>query len=246
MLPIVTGRDPTLDRVFLEVRFPQRLAFIDHVGLLADGFDEAFEEGQIGASEVKLSDSEEGTDVTLTPERIQVSHGHGDALWAVETLATAVGLYGKAIGLEAVEFVGVRQFFIEEVGGVSDATALFRAMFFDYRTGPVTAFGSEAIEARATVGYRIDDGVCRLQATAISRRGEAEALAPSEPPGALLLDVDRTHDRGTDAWSVRETVESLLTDGRARAVDFVARLKTAGLMPDREVSDHGGDRDSDR
>lgn len=207
---------------------------MDHVGRLADGFEESFDEVSISAGEVRLT-SELGGEMVLAPDRIVVEHADGDKEWALASMKTGLGLFGKEVGVESVEYVGARQMLLSDAGTVSDATALFRATFFDYREGPVTAFGDSAVEAQARVRFRVEDGTCLLVATAISRQPEeGGGWADEEPPGALLLDVDRTFELGVDIWSAADVVERLLTDGYERAVDFLSGLKGASLMPDME------------
>lgn len=234
----MTTGDLTLDHVFLEARFPRRMGFIDHVGHLADGFDDLFEEVQLSPTEIRLSDESSGGELVLAPEGIVVMHSKGDRAWATSILATATRLVGKIVGLEAVDYVGARQILLLDIGGVSETTAMFRSLTFNYREGPFTAFGKEPIEARAIVAYRLDEGACRIQATAVSRRphGDPVEIGRAEPTGALLLDVDRTHDVGMDGWEIPDVAEGLLTDGYSRAIDFVARLK----MPTDEA-ETGGD-----
>lgn len=228
----MAGGELLLDRVILEVRFPRRLSFMDHIGRLADGFEESFDEASISALEVRLT-SELGGEVVLAPDRIVVEHGKGDKEWALTRMKTALSLYGKEVGTDMVEYAGARQVLLLYVGTVSDATAAFRATFFNYKEGPLAAFGESPIEAQARVGFRVGDGTCHLVATAVARPLEdGDERRDEEPPGALLLDVDRASDLGIDLWSAAEEVERLLTDGYARAVHFISGLKGDQLSPD--------------
>jgi hypothetical protein len=226
MLPDVppSPEDLIADRAFLEVRFPRRFAFLDRVGRMADELESGFAEADILPTEIKLRDPERDAELLLAPERIWARMGKPTTAPDVsQMLDEAVSVVAKHLELDTVDFVGARQVFILPVGAVSDATSLFRETFFNYRVGALLAFGDEPSDAQAVVGYRVDRGMCRLGATAISWTpgGEGEASGI----GALLLDVDRTDDEGMEVWALGEAVEGLLADGRARVVTFVASLQ---------------------
>jgi hypothetical protein len=220
------------DRAYVEIRFPRRFAFLDRVGRMADELESGFAEADILPTEIQLRDPERDAEIVLAPERIWVRAGKPSTTHDVtRILDEAISVATKHLELDSVNFVGARQVFILPVGTVADATRLFRATFFNYRAGPLLAFGEEPTDAQAVAGYRVGAGICRLRATAISwsPSGEAEA---AEGIGALLLDVDRTHDEGLEVWSLGETVEGLLADGEARTVSFVASLQGPGEPAD--------------
>lgn len=231
--------DLLLDRVYIEVRFPRRLAFIDHVGHIADHFEDGFDEATLTSTEMRLS-TEDGNELTLEPERIVADHQSGDWMWALGQVTRALAVVSKIVGVEELSYVGARQKFIQPVGGVSDATALFRSTFFNYRDWPLAAFGTDPIEAQARIAFRLSDGTCKVTATAISRASQEESSTVEEPPGALLVDVDRANDTGTTSiWAAEELAEGLLTDGRARAIDFVSGLKGVAPGPMGKGREHG-------
>lgn len=212
------------DRTFLEVRFPRRFVFLDRVGQLADELESGFPEADILPTEIKLRSPDRDVEVVLAPERIWVRGGRPTAAPEVASLLDqAVGVATKHLELDSVDFVGARQVFILPVGGVSEATSIFRKTFFDYRAGPLLAFGDDPTEAQAIVAYRVDGGVCRVQATAVAWTPRGKEGTGGI--GAVLLDVDRVDNRGNEVWAVTKLVEDLLADGRARAVRFVTALQ---------------------
>jgi hypothetical protein len=201
---------------------------------MADELESGFAEADILPTEIKLRDPDRGAELVLGPERIWArGEKPATALEVTQMLDEAVAVAAKHLEVDLMDFVGARQVFILPVGDVSAATRIFRSTFFNYREGPLLAFGEEPTDAQATVGYRVERGMCRLGATAIAWTpvGEVEAREAGGI-GALLLDVDRTDDEGTEIWAVGEAVQGLLADGRTRTVSFISSLQGLGEPTD--------------
>lgn len=223
-----------LDQVFLEARFPRRVAFLDHLGEIADEFEGSYPDGDVAPLELRFRDEGSGAELVIAANRVWLrKRGESSATEAIEELESAIGVLTKVLGGPSIEFVGARQFLLLPVSDVSAATALFRRAFYDYREPPFTAFGEDPLEAQASVSYRLERGVSRVVGSAIYR-GEALDSETGPHPGALLLDIDQTDDQGMDVWEVRAAAMALLTEGRGRAVDFLARLN-----PPAESTDTG-------
>jgi hypothetical protein len=215
--------EPSLDRVNLEVRFPRRMGVVDVFGRVADEFSPSFDELEMNFGECRFhTEGVPRMELIVGSDRVWVNSGD-DEDQAVDFVVRAIDLIAKSTGALATSFVGARQMMLVPVESVSAAIRIFRSVFFDYTEGEITAFGSEPMEAQFSVAYRVEDGVCRVRLSSVYLGAD---LGDSETSrrGAILVDVDRTYDGEAPDWEVGERLEALLTDGHARAVDFVAQV----------------------
>lgn len=229
MLPAVAAplREPILDRVNLEVRFPRRMTVVDVFGRVADEFSSSFDELEMNFGECRFhTEGFPRTELIVGSDRVWVNSGD-DQEQAVDFVVRAIDLIAKSTGALATSFVGARQMMPVPVESVSDAIRLFRSVFFDYTRGEITAFGSEPMEAQFSIAYRLEDGVCRVRLSSIYLGPDPAGDSEASRRGAILVDVDRTYDGEALDWEVGERLEALLTDGHARAVDFVAQVNRA-------------------
>lgn len=244
-------------RLFIDARFPRHVAVLDFMGRLADEMESDFSEISLLSGMIRLENPERRTEVAFAPDRLWINQAYPvDSEFLLGIVDQGILTLAKYVDLSSLEFLGVRQMLQFPLSRVSEATSLFRHTFFEYRAPPFTQFGEEPVEAQAIFAYRLTAGdLCRVQATSIffdprddspkpvgdvmEAASEDELRVPPsaqvvkvehEPAGALVLDVDRTNDAGVPVWEASQLAKELLTDGRRRALDFLAALELPGSL----------------
>lgn len=236
--------EPTLDRVNLEVRFPRRMSVVDVFGRIADEFSAGFDEYEMNFGDLRFhTEGAVRTELIVGSDRVWVQSGD-DEEQARDYVDRAVELIAKSTGGLITSFVGARQMMLVPVENVSEAIRIFRSVFFDYTTGEITAFGTEPVEAQFSLAYRVDEGISRIRLSSIYLGPDPAGDSESAKRGALLVDVDRSYDQEVPDWEVGDRLGALLTDGRARAVDFVAQVnESLGLAADAGLKPQPADVD---